>query len=75
MNQDAIKIELIEWLKGMKDKDVLNFLKVLKDSSIKNEDWFHELSKEEKAGIERGLVDIREGRTFSHEEIRIKYGL
>jgi hypothetical protein len=52
MKQEALKIELIEWLQNLKDIDTLNFLKVLKDSSTKNQDWFHELSEKEKAGIE-----------------------
>jgi len=73
MKQEAIKIELIEWLQNLKDIDTLNFLKVLKDSSIKNQDWFHELSEEEKMGIERGLRDIKNGKTFSYDEVKIKY--
>ncbi|MGM0580755.1 MAG: hypothetical protein ACQETL_08745 [Bacteroidota bacterium] len=75
MKQEAIKIELIEWLQNLKDIDTLKFLKVLKDSSTKNQDWFHELSEEEKAGIERGLEDIKNGKTFSHEDVKAKYGL
>ncbi|RUA33819.1 MAG: hypothetical protein DSY77_08310 [Bacteroidetes bacterium] len=75
MKQEAIKIELIEWLQNLKDIETLNFLKVLKDSSTKNQDWFHELSEEEKMGIERGLEDIKNGKTFSHEDVKAKYGL
>lgn len=75
MKQEAIKIELIEWLQNLKDIDTLKFLKVLKDSSTKNQDWFHELSEEEKEGIERGLEDIKNGKTFSHEDVKAKYGL
>ena len=75
MKQEALKIELIEWLQNLKDIDTLNFLKVLKDSSTKNQDWFHELSKKEKAGIEWGLRDIKNGKTFSHEDVKVKYGL
>ncbi|WP_296619031.1 hypothetical protein [Marivirga sp.] len=75
MKQEAIKIELIEWLQNLKDIETLNFLKVLKDSAIKNQDWFHDLSQEEKEGIERGLQDIKNGKTLSHEDMKAKYGL
>lgn len=75
MKQEAIKIELIEWLQGLKDSETLNFLKVLKDSSMKSRDWFHELSQDEKDGIERALADIKNGKTFSHEEVKAKYGI
>ena len=32
MEQDAIKLELIEWLTKLKDNETIEYLKVVKDS-------------------------------------------
>jgi predicted transcriptional regulator len=49
--------------------------KVVKDSSLKEKDWWHELTVSQKEAIERGLKDIEEGRVVSHEDVKKKYGL
>lgn len=74
MGHDAIKLELIEWLVQLEDDEVIRYLKIVKDSEGSN-DWWNDLTDEQKAGIERGLSDIDEGRTFPHEEVRKRYGL
>lgn len=38
-------------------------------------DWYDDLSDIEKAGIERGQNDIKNGRTISHDDVKSKYGL
>lgn len=75
MGHDAIKLELIEWLTKLEDDDTIEYLKLVKDSSFSEEDWWHNLTMEQKQGIERGLRDIDEGRVTLHEEIKKKYGL
>lgn len=75
MGHEAIKLELIEWLTKLDDDETLAYLKVVKDSKTSNLDWWDDLSESEKEGIERGLRDIDEGRTISHEEVKKKYGL
>jgi len=75
MGQEAIKLELIEWLTTLNDARTIEYLKTLKDSVISKNDWWDDLSDAEKQGIERGLKDIREGRTIPHEEVKAKYGL
>jgi len=74
MGHDAIKLELIEWLTRLEDEDTIQYLKIMKDTES-NDDWWNELSKEHKKGINRGLKDIEEDRVIPHEEVRIKYGL
>ncbi len=75
MEQEAIKLELIEWLTRLDDQDTLRYLKVVKDSSSINHDWWDDLTKEQIEGINRGLKDIDEGRVISHRDVRIKYGI
>jgi len=75
MKQEAIKLELIEWLTKLDDKDTLQYLKVVKDSSSLNHDWWNDLTPEQIQGINRGLKDIDEGRIVSHEDVKRRYGL
>ena len=53
MGQEAIKIELIEWLSKLEDSETINYLKIVKDTSFSDKDWWHNLTDEQKAGIER----------------------
>jgi len=75
MGLEAIKLELIEWLTKLDDKDTINYLKVVKDSSSEKTDWWHSLSEDQKQGIKRGLLDIEEGRVVADEDVKKKYGL
>lgn len=75
MGHDALKIELIEWLTKLDDEDTINYLKIVKDSKSFNNDWWDELTIEQKEGIERGIRDIDEGNIVPHEEIKKRYDL
>ncbi len=75
MRLDAIKLELIEWLAKLEDNETINYLKIVKDSKTSKNDWWDDLTEEQKQGIQKGLKDIEEGRVVSHEEVKRKYGL
>ena len=75
MGYDAIKLELIEWLTKLNDNETIEYLKIVKDSSSSHNDWWDDLTESQKKGIERGLNDIRLGKTKSHQEVKNKYGL
>lgn len=70
MGHEAIKLELIEWLAKLKDIETLNYLKTVKDASRDNQDWWDDLTDQQKRGIQRGLNDIDEGRTVSHNDVK-----
>jgi predicted transcriptional regulator len=74
MGHDAIKLELIEWLAKLENDSTIQFLKIIKDTDSR-EDWWDELTEDQKQGIQRGLKDIEEGRLVPHDEVRLKYGL
>lgn len=74
MGIKAVKLELIEWLSSLQDSETIEYLKFVKDSDSMENDWWHELSSDVKAGIERGLRDVDAGRVISHEEVKKKYG-
>jgi len=63
MRHEALKLELIEWLTKLDDDDeTIEYLKLVKDARVSYNDWWYDLSNEQKAGIERGLKDIDAGR-------------
>ncbi len=73
MERDAIKLELIEWLSKLDDEETIQYLKIVKDSQTKNQDWWNDLTDNQKKHIEKGLKDIDEGRVRSHEYVKEKY--
>ena len=64
MGHESVKLELIEWLMKLEDDATINYLKIVKDSSTSDHDWWDDLTNEQKQGIERGLRDIDNGRTI-----------
>lgn len=75
MQHEALKSELLEWLSNLEDKETIEYLKIVKDSKSNDNDWWDDLTDDQKAGIERGLKDIDNGRTLSHDEVKRRYGL
>ena len=73
MNIQAEKLKLIAWLLALKDDSTLEKLIWLRDDQAEASDWWEEISEAEKAAIERGLDDIKNGRITVHEEVRRKY--
>jgi hypothetical protein len=73
MNIQAEKLELIEWITKLNDSSVIAKIRELKSSYYHSKDWWDSLKKEELESIERGLKDMEEGRTHSHETVRSVY--
>ena len=75
MGHDAIKLELIEWLTKLEDRETIEYLKIVKDSRDLDHDWWDDLSAAQKRSIKKGLKDIDEGRVTPHQEVVKEYGL
>lgn len=75
MGQEALKLELIEWLSKLNDVEMIKYLKIVKDSKSSDRDWWNDLTKDQMVGIQRGLEDIDEGRVVLHYDVKKKYGL
>lgn len=52
MSIKALKLELLDWLSNLQDSETIEYLKFVKDSDTKKNDWWHDLSDDVKAGIE-----------------------
>jgi len=75
MKNIEVKLELIKWIFTLEDEEIINDLKMIKDSSDFKVDWWNDLTDEQKSGIEQGLKDVDEGRVTAHDIVKRKYGL
>lgn len=66
------KIELIQWLSTLSDKDTIDKLMELRKSE--KSDWWSDLSSKEKESIEKGIKDADEGRLNDHSKAKEIYG-
>ncbi len=73
MTAKAAKIELMDWLASMDDREMLSALLFYKKAN-ETLDWADNLTKAQKAAIREGLEDIHEGRVHSSADIWKKYG-
>jgi hypothetical protein len=60
------KLDLIAWIEGLSDVNLLTILNGLKDSRLEK-DWWDDLSENQKRHLNEGLEDAKEGRVMSSE--------
>lgn len=65
------KIELIQWLSTLNDESIIE--KVMKLRENEKTDWWEEISKEERASIEKGIQDADTGKLEPHSQARNLY--
>ena len=66
---NMIREDLIQWISSLNDSTLLNLLNSIKLSSLKSrQDWWEELSENQKENIRSGLKDIEDGLTISSED-------
>ncbi len=72
MNIQAEKLELIKMLVTIQDSALLKKIKKLLEKE-QSDDFFCNLSNEQIASIERGLEDVKKGKTIPHEKVKKRY--
>jgi hypothetical protein len=60
------KLNLIAWIEGLSDVNMLIVLDSLRNS-LESKDWWDELSESQKRHINEGLSDAENGRVHSSE--------
>ena len=70
MDLQAEKLGLIQWLAQLTDESMIAKIRALRSEQ---EDWWDQITVEEKAEIEEGLLQADQGEVKSHSEIRMKY--
>ena len=71
MDIKAEKLELIQWLAGVRDMGIIKEFINLKKS--KEVDWWNTISAEERAEILEGIAQADKGEVIPHEEVMEKY--
>ena len=71
-NVEKEKLEIIKWVTGLKDRDAIEKLRMLRDSP-KKLDWWNEISDEEKTAIDKGIENIKAGRVKPHKDAKKLY--
>jgi hypothetical protein len=61
------KLDLIAWINRLSDENTIEFLYGLKKSKSKN-DWWDELSENQKEMLQNGIDDIENGNVISSTE-------
>ena len=65
------KLELIQWLAGVRDMGIIKEFITLKKS--KEVDWWDTISMEERTEIAEGIAQADKGEVIPHEEVMEKY--
>ena len=64
---NLVREEIVEWISKPENKELLETLKLMKESSI-SDDWFDDLTEAELQSIERGRKDHQKNDTLSSKE-------
>ena len=70
MGLERRKLNLINWISSLKDESLLKRIE-----SIRSEEnnWWEQISTEERAEIELGLSQLDKGEYIPHEQVMKKY--
>jgi len=73
MSIQTLKYEIIEWVTKTNDNSLLKALKSIKDANMATNDWFENLTKEEKESINRGISNHEKGEVLTSKEFWAGY--
>jgi len=74
MNISAEKLDIIQRICEIQDNDLIDLIKNIIDiPHTSKSDWWNQITQEEKESIDRGLIDLEQGKVYSHGQIRKKY--
>jgi len=65
------KLELIQWLSSLEDLNIINKIVELKAGA--DQDWWNNLSDEERISIEVGLANADNGKLNPHTKAKALY--
>ena len=65
--------EIIQHLPQLNERQKKAVLTVVKTFAVEQKDWWDEISDEQKAAIDRSLVEMNEGKLTPHDDVMVKY--
>jgi len=72
MSTLELKIQLINWLTELKDKNLLSSLASIKDSE-QSDDWYKQLNPKQRKSLDRGIDDHKKGRILTSKQFWQRY--
>lgn len=74
MNISTEKPDVIQRICEIQDNDLIDMIKNIIDipRTLKS-DWWNQISLEAQESINSGLNDLKQGKVYSHGQIRTKY--
>jgi predicted transcriptional regulator len=73
MNIQAEKLGLIEWITGIDDNSIIEKLNDIRKQYFIENDWWDEISEDDKKSITKGLSDVAAGRVIPYSEVKKIY--
>jgi len=73
MNISAEKLDIIQRIIEIQDNDLIELIKNIIEIPKSKSDWWDQISVKEKESINRGFIDLQQGKVYPHEQIRKKY--
>jgi len=67
-NFQAEKYHLIQQIVNLQDSFTISKLKEVLNAK-RSDDWYDDLTSSQKNSIKKGLKDLKEGNTFTNEEV------
>jgi hypothetical protein len=74
MSNEALKLELIEWLARLQDPDMLASIQHLKKVSEDEGTIWSQMTAEQKTSYERGIAQLDAGLGIDSKELWKRYG-
>jgi len=74
MDLSAEKLDIIQRICEIQDKDLIDLLKNIVDiPKSSKSDWWDQITPDEKESVNRGIDDLQQGKVYPHDQIRKKY--
>ncbi len=73
MKAESTKLELIQWLANINDKSLLGAIAQFK-KTFELSDWADSMTPEQINSINKGMEEIKKGKTIPSSKVWAKYG-
>jgi len=70
MNLETRKLNIIRWISHLEDESIIERIEILRSS---DGDWWEMIDENEKADIEKGILQADNGEVKTTEEVLSKY--
>lgn len=70
MNLDTRKLNIISWISSLEDESIIDRIEKLRSNEV---DWWTTIDANEKADIERGILQADNGDVKTTDEVISKY--